>query len=272
MVNNAELELERNKLEKSIAFKILFYLDKNIKNLLEFSNNLNVEVNAQLYNDYNSLINDYIYNKKPLAYIIHSSNFFGRDFIVNDNVHSPRIETETIVEETINLIKEINNIKLLDLCCGTGVIGITIKLLLTNIDLTLLDNDINAINNTRENLDKFNIESTIINSNLFDNVKSKFNCIVCNPPYIDNNYPLDKSVYLYEPHNSLFAEDNGLFFYEKILSECKDYLEEKYLMIFEIGYNQANEVVKIIKKYIDCEPTVVKDYYNNNRAIIINKL
>lgn len=218
-------------------------------------------------------INRYV-SGEPLARILKKATFYYQEFIVNDGVFCPRVETELLVENVLKYCKNKSNLNIIDLCCGTGIIGISLKL---NLDpktqVTCVDIDNLAIKNTIANKDKFSCNINVIKSSLFDDVvQTQFNVLVCNPPYIARHEKIDSTVIKHDPMQALFADDNGLQFYRTIISTMKKYLTPKYLVAFEIGATQAQEVKQLL---LDYEPSleieIIQDYNKVDRVIIARK-
>lgn len=214
---------------------------------------------------------------KPLARIIGSTNFCCNKFIVEDSVFCPRNETELLVDNLVKYFNKLNftsSIKLLDMCCGTGVIGISTKLSFQgNIDLTLVDINEKACNNTKKNLELHSIDANVIHSNLFENVTNKYDVIVCNPPYISFDADIGV-VSKYDPLNALFADNDGYFIYEEIINTYSKFInnEKKHLLAFEIGKGQEDKIKNLL---ITNDPKInvdiIKDYNNINRFIFAYK-
>ncbi len=169
---------------------------------LELINKLNYVLTYEEENLYKDLINARK-NNIPIQYILNSVNFYGLDLYVDKNVLIPRFETEELVENTIKLINENfenKNINVLDLCCGSGAIGLALKSHINDINLTMSDISNDALLVASKNSKDLNIESTIIESDLFQNINSKFDCIISNPPYIRNDEEIEDIVKNNEPH------------------------------------------------------------------------
>ena len=153
-------------------------------------------------------------DNKPLQYILGTTNFYGLELIVNKNVLIPRFETEELVENTKKIIetkfKDISKIKILDLCCGSGAIGLALKNLFPEIDVTMSDISRSALEVAKQNSAKLNLKSEIIESNLFENIKEKYNIIVSNPPYIKVGEEIEDIVKNNEPPLALYAGEDGL--------------------------------------------------------------
>lgn len=206
----------------------------------------------------------------PLAYIFGKTYFYGREFKVNSSTLIPRMDTEVLVDNVIREIKgSSKSPSILDIGTGSGIIAITLKKE-TNSTVTAVDISKSAIEVARENAENLGAEITFIQSDLFQNLNGlKFDILVSNPPYIKTSVikSLDKEVRLNEPLLALDGGENGLFFYQKILEEAKDYLNENGKVYFEIGYDQAGEVAKLMKKDFT-NIKIIKDYEGNDRVIL----
>ena len=189
---------------------------------------------------------------EPVQYIVGDVNFYGNTIKVNKNVLIPRPETEELVEKTSEYLKEYFSEKLdiLDIGTGSGCIAITLKKLFPNSKVSAIDISNKALDVAKENAKLNNTEVNFYESNIFTNVKGKYDCIISNPPYLtDNDYIMDV-VKNNEPNIALFAKDNGLFFYKEILKDANKYLKEKFLIAFETGENQKEEIINIAKNFI----------------------
>lgn len=210
----------------------------------------------------------------PLQYIVGNVDFYGNIFKVNKNTLIPRFETELLVEKTYNYIKKYfnNKINILDIGTGSGCIAITInKLIGCNVDAVDISSE--ALEIAKENNGINNTNVNFIVSDVFSNVNGKYDVIISNPPYISYDEKIMDVVYNNEPHLALYALDNGLYFYDKILSECMKYLNDKYLIAFEIGYKQGDDVVSLVNKYLgDVFVTVSRDYSGRDRFVFITNI
>ncbi len=228
-------------------------LISNVKNYdaLEIINHLNEELTIDEENYFKNLIEARKENK-PLQYIVNSVNFYGIDLYVDERVLIPRFETEELVENTVKYLKDsFVNPKVLDLCCGSGAIGITIKNKVNDSVVTLSDISKDALDVARINIDKYNYDIETVESDLFSNITNKYDCIISNPPYIKENEEIEEIVKNNEPNIALFAGKDGLFYYDKILKEIKNYLNPKFMIAFEIGSTQKEDLINLINKYLD---------------------
>lgn len=186
---------------------------------------------------------------KPVQYVIGKANFYGNDYIVNEHTLIPRFETEELVEKTLIYINKLfpnKNLKVIDLGTGTGCIGITIKKHLPLANVTLVDIDPNTLEITKENAKKLNVDVNIIESNYWENITDKFDIIISNPPYIKLNEEIETIVSKNEPKLALYAGIDGLDAYREILRNIKSHLNNSYLIAFEIGCTQKNDIENLI--------------------------
>lgn len=237
---------------------------------LELINHLNEKVSNNQESEFKRLI-EIRMNNKPTQYIINSTCFYGIDLYVNENVLIPRFETEELVENTLKIIEgQMNNPKVLDLCCGSGAIAIAIKNKLPNSKVTMSDISSKALEVAKINKDKYDLEIEIIESDLFQSINDKYDVIISNPPYIKTNEEIDLLVKENEPALALYAGDDGLYFYDKILSTISNHLNDRYLIAFEIGETQKNDIFKLIDKYLPNTNYICKkDLSNRDRMIFI---
>ena len=211
----------------------------------------------------------------PLQHITHRQEFMKMDFFVDENVLIPRPDTEILVEEVIKIAQKYNSPRILDLCTGSGAIAISLKKFVPNADITAVDISEKALEIAQKNAKKLETKINFLKSNLFDKLDNKkFDIIVSNPPYIrkDEIKKLSEEVQK-EPKIALDGGEDGLDFYRIITEQAINYLKTGSFLCFEIGYNQKNDVIKIIEdeqnyKNIYCK----KDLYGNDRIIITQVL
>lgn len=210
----------------------------------------------------------------PLQHITHRQEFMKMDFYVDENVLIPRPDTEILVEEVINIAKQMNQPKILDLCTGSGAIAISIAKNIPEAEVHAIDISENAIKIAKKNAKSLEAKVNFIKSNLFSKVKDiKYDIIVSNPPYIkrqDINY-LSEEVKK-EPELALDGGIDGLDFYRKISKQAIEYLKFGSYLCFEIGYDQKEEVMNIIKKEERYSNTYCKKDLCGNDRIIITKV
>jgi len=207
----------------------------------------------------------------PIQYITNSVNFYGLDLYVDENVLIPRFETEELVEHAKELIsKKFVNPKVLDLCCGSGAIGLAIKDKIKTSVVTMSDISSKALEVARINRDRLNFDVEIIESDLFENINDRYDCILSNPPYIKIDEEIENIVKDNEPHLALYGGIDGLDYYERILKDISNYLNPNFLIGFEIGESQKKDIINITNKYLkDIEIITYKDLSNRDRMIFI---
>ena len=213
---------------------------------------------------------DKLNNNYPIQYLIGYINFYGNKILVNEDVLIPRFETEYLVQDTLKLIKlYIDNPKVIDVCTGSGCIAISIaKELKTSVDA--IDISTKAIELAKESASINEVNVNFINEDIKNfNTNKKYNVLISNPPYIKNGEYVDEET-KYEPDIALYAKDNGLEFYKIILEKALLLLDKKNIISFEIGSNQQDELINIIRKYYPKAIIVPKNDLNNlNRYIYI---
>lgn len=211
-------------------------------------------------------------NNIPIQYIIGNVNFYGYPFNVNEDVLIPRFETEELVEKTIFRIKQKfdQKINILDIGTGSGCIAVTLKKELDcNMDAIDISNKALVVAKVNSKLN--NVDINFIENNMLDNIDSKYDVIISNPPYISYDEEIMDIVKNNEPHTALYADNKGLYFYDKILSNCKKNLNDKFLIAFEIGYKQGKDIIELANKYLDnIDITLEQDLQGKDRFIFIN--
>lgn len=211
---------------------------------------------------------------KPLQYVMGYVNFYGNQFYVNENVLIPRFETEELVENTINYINQnyAEPVDIIDLGCGSGVIGLTLEKKVSTNSVDLVDISKEALKVTHKNCEKLNSKANIIESDFFTNITKKYDIVISNPPYIKEDEEIEEIVKNNEPSLALYAGADGLDCYRKILKTVKKHLKEKSIIAFEIGYTQANDITKIAQEELDNIQIIVKkDLSGKDRMLFIFK-
>ena len=215
-------------------------------------------------------------SRKPLQYILGEWEFYGLPFKVRENVLIPRADTEILVEQCIQLMREIEEPNILDIGSGSGAISIAIANELKSSSVTGVDINEDAIKLANENKILNKVENVnFMKSDLFEKLDEdfKYDLIVSNPPYItkeeyENLMPEVKN---FEPKNALTDLGDGLHFYREISKKAGTYLKDTGYLAFEIGYKQAKDVSKILEDNNFTVLSVVKDYGGNDRVVLAKK-
>ena len=225
-------------------------------------------------NFYNTLIKQRSLGK-PIAYLTKKKSFWNSEFLITNDVLIPRPDTELIVENVLSLTKQKNKINILDIGVGSGCILISILKERKNIYGTGIDLSKKCLNLTKMNAIKLKVSSRL---KLYKSDVDKFNLgkydlIVSNPPYIktSNIKYLEREVTKFEPKLALDGGLDGLSEMRKVIKKSSELIKKNGKLILEIGFDQKNKVINLLKKegfYID---STQKDLANNDRCIVSTK-
>lgn len=207
----------------------------------------------------------------PVQYIVGNVNFYGNTIMVNPDVLIPRFETELLVSKTIDYIKEYfdRDVKILDIGTGSGAIAIALKKSL-DAEVDAVDISVKALETARINATLNSVQINFFESDMLDGVIDKYDVIISNPPYIRFDEEIEDIVRNNEPAIALFAGENGLEFYEKILKDAALRINEKAIIAFEIGKDQGEDITRIAKKYFkEAKVKVEKDLPGLDRYLFI---
>lgn len=263
--------LKSNNFEDSniIAKELLSYVLKKDKVYLTI--NSDTALTDTEYAEFTKCI-EQIIDGKPLQYITQKQEFMGIDFFVNEDVLIPQPDTEILVETVLDICKKYDkqSLRILDLCTGSGAIAISLSKIL-NTQVFASDVSTKALKVAEKNNVMNNTKVEFIESNLFEKINGeKFDIIVSNPPYIKNEEikSLSKQVQN-EPYIALAGGEDGLDFYRKIIDEAYKYINKNGYLCLEIGYDQKEDLIKLIKQNENYEyENCIKDLSNNDRCII----
>lgn len=222
----------------------------------------------------------------PLQYLLGYAHFMDYAFYVNENVLIPRNDTEILVECANKILDNMtesfcqktevsggreseDTVQVLDLCCGSGCIGISLKLDHQETELTLADVSKEALEVAKRNLEKHNVKGNLICSSLFQKITGKMDMIVSNPPYIESRVidTLMPEVKDHEPLLALDGGEDGLDFYRKITMQAPEYLNTGGWLLFEIGYNQKEAVLQMMQAKGFKDIAVKTDYAGLDRVV-----
>ncbi len=235
---------------------------------------MNEEISDDIIEKFNKIFDIYLFDNKPIQYLIGTSCFYGYDFIVNENVLIPRYETEELVENILYRYDEHFGGKRVDVCdlaTGSGCIAISLALEEKNMKVVASDISSEALEVAKKNNQKFNANVEFLQGDMLEPLRGrKFDIFVSNPPYI----PLDEEVMSLvkdnEPNIALFGGNDGLKFYRIILSGIKPLLKDKAMICFEHGYDKKEEMIKLAKTYFPkSKVEVLKDLEGKDRMTFI---
>lgn len=231
------------------------------------------EADSSVVNKYFSCVERRI-QRVPLEYITGYTEFMGLLFLVDENVLVPRQDTETLVEYISPFCE---GKRVLDLCTGSGCIGLSIGVYGKPSHLVLSDVSSGALNVAEENRMRlcrddtvsFHVETSLVCGDLFGPVEGMFDVIVSNPPYIESEIipGLMPEVRKYEPMAALDGGTDGLAFYRRITQEAPEYLTGGGRLCFEIGYDQGESVSALMEERGFQDVAVIKDIAGNDRVV-----
>ena len=203
----------------------------------------------------------------PLQHITGEQEFMGYSFLVNPDVLIPRQDTETLTEEALKFTEP--GMKVLDLCTGSGCILISLMKKCHGLTGTGCDISEKALKTARENGRRLQVEASWIQSDLFEQISERFDLIVSNPPYIRTGVieELQEEVRLHDPWIALDGKKDGLYFYRRIIAESTGYIRDNGAMMFEIGHDQAEDVVRLMEEAGYTQIRVKKDLAGLDRVV-----
>lgn len=205
----------------------------------------------------------------PIQHITGVESFYGREFFVNKNVLIPRPETEELMERVLQNAPD-DPIRIVDVGTGSGIIAITLALELPNAQVYATDISTAALETAKQNADKLNASVTFLQGDFLQPIIDQDispDIIVSNPPYIakTDEPSLSDTVKYFDPHLALFAQDNGLAAYKKIIQSIPPSVK---LVFFEIGHEQGEAVQKLMKNiYPEADVAVIKDINGHDRIV-----
>ncbi|WP_381415480.1 peptide chain release factor N(5)-glutamine methyltransferase [Spiroplasma endosymbiont of Anurida maritima] len=217
----------------------------------------------------------------PLHYVVGKKEIEDLTLYLNKSTLIPRDETIELIYKTFSKINNKKSVRILEIGTGSGVISLQLGILLkhANISYEIVATDISnkALKIAKKNQKVNNVENIFfVKSNIFDKIDNKFDVIISNPPYIDKNDPhISKIVKKYEPKKALFAKNQGLYFYQEIFKNAFKYLNKNYLICFEHGFKQKEDLLKTIKnqKFFALSNIIFeKDLSNKDRFLFVNNL
>ena len=255
-----------------ISVRILLCHNNGIKSMSGFYIHKNENIK-----DFPLFLNQFerFLNGEPIQYILGKTEFLGLDFCVDKRVLIPRQETEEVVTQAyLRALQKFgdNVIDVADICCGSGVMGITLAKKLKIRYLFMSDLSEDAIEVSKMNAKKHDVIANFFVGNACDELvkaEAKVDLLVANPPYILNKSDVDESVLSYEPHLALFA-DEQLTVYKNIFESLPKLKKDTLLCVFEIGYDLKEKLTKLLKKTVkNASFGFVKDINGKERILIL---
>ncbi len=207
---------------------------------------------------------------EPVQYLLHSACFMGLNFYVDSRVLIPRQDTETLVEAVIVALRQLEKPRMLDLCAGSGAIGLSVRTLVPGADVTLADCSRDALEVVRENARRLGVDVEIRHGDLFRAVwHQKFDLIASNPPYIPTgDLPLLQREVQREPQLALDGGGDGLEFYRRIAADAPEHLNPGGSIYLEVGAGQADAVRALLTERMECaEAGVINDLNGIPRVV-----
>ncbi|MBR3210407.1 MAG: peptide chain release factor N(5)-glutamine methyltransferase [Bacilli bacterium] len=243
------------------------------KNPLELLNYLEEEVPEEEVTNYQKAVIA-LQEGKPIQYVLGKVNFFGYPFYVDERVLIPRFETEELVENTIAIIKENfqEPIDIVDLGCGTGVIGLTLEKKVSTASVDCIDISKEALEVTKINKEALQSKANLIQNDMLEGLDKKYDVIISNPPYIRDDEEIEQIVRENEPHLALYAGKDGLDCYKKILNHISQNMKDRCFIAFEIGKDQGEQIIKLIEANLENVKIEIKqDLSGRDRMLFIYK-
>ncbi|TDP02535.1 peptide chain release factor N(5)-glutamine methyltransferase [Flavobacterium sp. 245] len=256
------------------SFFYLILEDKHRLRQIDLALNHELNFSEKDFVVWDSFLNQ-LKKEVPIQYLLGKTSFYGLDFEVNENVLIPRPETEELVEWIINENKKIDKskeIKILDIGTGSGCIAISLAKNLPNAKVYAIDVSKKALDTAKRNAINNKVDVTFMLKNILELeiLKSDYDIIVSNPPYVRNleKAEIKKNVLDFEPHLALFVDDNdALVFYRKIAELAEKNLLENGKLYFEINQYLGKEMTDLLEKMNFKNIELRKDIYDNDRMI-----
>ena len=264
-LNEYYLKAERyNKEKEGVKLLLLEFMGYSNSDYLLNKDEILDEAKVNLLKE---KIDDYLERNIPPQYILGYTYFYSMKLFVSKNVLIPRFDTEVLVDTVINNIN--GNESIIDIGCGSGAISLAIKKNMPNTKVSGVDISPDAILLSNKNKEALNLDVDYFENDLLEGL-GRYDVIVSNPPYISFGDKISDLVYQNEPHLALFAPENGLYFYRRILASASSHLNIDGKIFFEIGYNQKEDIEKLVKELMPNKNVkFFKDYGDRYRVAYI---
>lgn len=237
---------------------------------------------AQILTSYNRKLSEYQENnmiailhqrevRYPLQYIFTKWGFYGREFYVGPGVLVPRADTETVIEESKVFLNGKQSPEILDLCAGSGCIGITLGKEFETAKVLMIEKFDEALNYAQKNITHNKAENvTALKGDIFESAGAdkSYDLIVSNPPYISQSeMDIVSPETKFEPQTALLADDGGMEFYKAIIANYADSLNQGGMLCFEVGFSQSEQVAELLKNAGFVDIKVKNDFNDIGRAV-----
>lgn len=263
---------EDNNYHNLTVYEIIYYLSKKVKNRTDLISHDSSLIDFDV-KEFLKIYNKVFYKNIPIEYITNRFTFLNQEYFICKGVFIPRPETEFLVNYIIEnkLIENKNSV--IDFCSGSGVIANSLAIQYNNIYICGVEKNIIPFNVSKYNAKLKKIRTHFIKKDIFKLGKdfvSKFDVIICNPPYVSSSFNISKWVKK-EPKQALFAKDEGLYFYKKIINDYYRSFKIGTILIFEIGYDQKEKLESFLHELNINNFSFIKDINKIDRILIINK-
>ena len=267
-VKNKNLEISDNE---------IFLLIEKVNNYQNYTNLvLNFDKNLANINYFNEL-KERLFNGEPIQYILNSAPFVDLDIYVDKRVLIPRVETEELVTKTRYFIEklELEHKVICDMCTGSGCIALFMKNSFKDSSVFASDISKDALEVANKNAKDLELDIIFLKGDKtkpFDNQNIKFDIFISNPPYVQNKNDIEEKVKKNEPMNAIYSED-GVAFYRDVFQNYKKFMNNKFMMAFEINYDQEHQLTELVEEYFpgDKKYMFLKDIYGLTRFLFILK-
>ena len=267
-VKNKNLEISDNE---------IFLLIEKVNNYQNYTNLvLNFDKNLANINYFNEL-KERLFNGEPIQYILNSAPFVDLDIYVDNRVLIPRVETEELVTKTRYFIEklELEHKVIGDMCTGSGCIALFMKNSFKDSSVFASDISKDALEVANKNAKDLELDIIFLKGDKtkpFVNQNIKFDIFISNPPYVQNKNDIEKKVKKNEPMNAIYSED-GVAFYRDVFQNYKKFMNNKFMMAFEINYDQEHQLTELVEEYFpgDKKYMFLKDIYGLTRFLFILK-
>lgn len=271
LINQAQLQLEKHGVPDSDVDADILWQYVSGMNRLDMINSRYEEIDVAVARRYMEAV-DRRCDRIPLQYITGEQNFMGFDFDTSENVLIPRMDTETLVETALKLAGDKLELEVLDMCCGSGCIGISFGLMRPDSRVVLADVSYAALDLTGRNIHKLCAGADrfeVVRSDMFGSICGMYDLILSNPPYIRSDVipTLMPEVRDHEPLLALDGMEDGLYFYRIIADKAREYIKDEGYVVFEIGNDQAEDVQHLFVDSGYEDVHVVQDLSHNDRVV-----